>query len=191
MHFMTPCHPKDLGATIRLFHHRWNVRVLAQLHASRGGARFVVLTHALGVSRDALRASLAALQDAGFVERNPGYGHPLRPEYVLTKTGRRVAPACARFHGVAKRLGALQIAYRKWTAPVLVSLRGGHSQFNAIQASLDGISPRALAQGLRTCCESELVLRDIDNGYPPRPLYRLSRSGSRIASATAAIAGEL
>src|SRR5947207_13068422 len=68
---------------IRLFHHRWAVPVLAELRRERG-SRFVTLANRIGVTRDSLRRTLSALIDDGLVERNPGYGHPLRPEYVLT-----------------------------------------------------------------------------------------------------------
>ena len=42
--------------------------------------------------------SLAHLIDIGLVIRNPGYGHPLRPEYLLTDNGRGVAESSERLH---------------------------------------------------------------------------------------------
>ena len=42
----------------------------------------------LGLSRSMLTASLTQLIEAGWLQRNPGHGHPLRPEYVLTDAGR-------------------------------------------------------------------------------------------------------
>ena len=58
------------------------------MSAAAGGSRFAVMLARLGLSRSALAASLAQLQEAGWLRRNPGHGHPLRPEYVLT-AGRR------------------------------------------------------------------------------------------------------
>ena len=34
-----------------------------------------------------------ALQEAGWLARNPGHGHPLRPEYVLTRRASRSPPS--------------------------------------------------------------------------------------------------
>src|SRR6478736_5405251 len=75
---------------IELFHHRWAPPALALL-GERGGARFVELQRRLGVGRESLVRALAALLASGLVRRNEGYGHPLRPEYVLTARGRRAA----------------------------------------------------------------------------------------------------
>ena len=68
-----------------LLHHRWAVPILAVLHREKG-AKFVTLGSRLGVSRDSLRRSLDRLTQQRLVRRNPGYGHPMRPEYVLTGT---------------------------------------------------------------------------------------------------------
>src|SRR4051812_3041544 len=76
----------------RLAHHRWTLPVLAEIARSRG-SRVAALTGTLGVSRESLRRTLAALQTEELVVRNPGYGHPLRPEYLLTARGEAVAPA--------------------------------------------------------------------------------------------------
>lgn len=172
------------AGVVALFHHRWNVRVLAAFHGAGGGTRVAVLTRELDVHRDALRASLEALQQAEWIERNPGYGHPLRPEYVLTRTGRRLAPACARFDRVASRIEARPIAYKKWSAPVLASVRSGAARFNAIQLSLAGVTPRALASSLKGLCEWDLIVREVADDHPPRVHYGLSPSGARLAAAT-------
>ena len=178
----------NLESTIALFHHRWSVRVLAAFDASGGGVRLAVLRHGLRAHRDALRASLAALEAGGWVEPNPGYGHPLRPEWLLTRSGRRLAPACAAYDRVAARIRALPVAYRKWSAPVLVSVHGGAARFNAIQAALVDVTPRALALSLEALCGEALMVRHVDDADSPRSEYRLSRDGARLAAATREIA---
>ena len=180
----------NLGPVIRLFHHSWNVRVIAALHASRVGARFVVLSNSLGVSKQALTASLRALTDAQLIQRNPGYGHPLRPEYVLTLRGKRIAAACATYQRLVARLGAVDVAYRKWSAPALLTLRSGDTRFGAIQSSLGGVSPRALSEVLKALCRSGLAVRNVDDGYPPRATYGLSPEGTKVATAAARIAND-
>src|SRR5215213_11761735 len=74
------------AALIALFHHRWAPPALAEL-ARRDGVRFVELQNRLGVGRESLRRALDALLELGYARRNPGYGHPLRPEYLVTEPG--------------------------------------------------------------------------------------------------------
>lgn len=169
------------------FHHRWSVPLVCALYAGRAGARLVTLSHAVGGNRDALRPALDALIAGGIVMRNPGYGHPLRPEYLLTPLGRRIAPACVRFEQVVQRIGALAVAYLKWSAPALVAMRRGHTRFNEIQRALGTITPRSLTQGLRLLSDCELVIRSVDDGFPPRSSYALSANGVAIADAAQGI----
>ena len=51
--------------------------------------------------------------------RNPGYGHPLRPEYVLTTQRRGAARRCAALLARGRRRASL---LRKWSLPVLAAL---------------------------------------------------------------------
>src|SRR4029079_6119097 len=68
-----------------LLHNRWSVPVLAELaRGDAGGGRFANLRRRLGVSGESRRRTLATLVEAGLVARNPGHGHPLRADYVLT-----------------------------------------------------------------------------------------------------------
>src|SRR5262245_24160873 len=80
-----------VSTVARFSHHRWTLPVLAEIERTRG-SRFATLTGVLGVSGESLRRTLAALLADGLVARNPGHGHPQRPEYVLTTNGAEVAP---------------------------------------------------------------------------------------------------
>ena len=80
---------------IAIFHHRWSAPVLAELLRQKG-SRFAALVGTLGVGRESLRRTLDSLLELGLVARNPGYGHPLRPEYVLTRSGEVAARRCAK-----------------------------------------------------------------------------------------------
>ena len=75
-----------MSTLAELLNHRWSLAVLAELERTRG-SRFVVLLNRIGLAR-VPRVTLSNLVDAGLVERNPGYGHPLRPEYLLTPAAR-------------------------------------------------------------------------------------------------------
>ena len=103
-----------------LLHNRWSVPVLAEL--ARGGVeggRFANLTSRLGVSRESLRRTLAALVEAGFVMRNPGHGHPLRPEYILTLAGEPVAAFCMKVMAQREALGLDPAQMPRWSLPLI------------------------------------------------------------------------
>ncbi len=117
---------------IALFHHRWSAPVLAELLHQKG-SRFVTLGNTLGVGRESLKRTLDSLIALGLVGRNPGYGHPLRPEYVLTRRGHGVATRCAKL--LAALDGTTELALRKWSLPVLAALRRP-SRFSELQAAL-------------------------------------------------------
>lgn len=153
-----------------LFHNRWAAPVLAELERRRG-ARFVELVHALGVGRESLRRTLAALTRAGLVARNPGYGHPLRPEYLpTTAAGRR----CGELLAALAKLGALDVGLRKWSMPVVAALAERSLRFSELRAALPGASARALALALKDLEAGGLVSRTVTDDYPPASVYRLA-----------------
>jgi DNA-binding HxlR family transcriptional regulator len=161
---------------IELFHHRWSAPVLAELERQKG-SRFVALARTLRIPRDSLRRTLDSLAELGLVARNPGYGHPLRPEYVLTEAGRPVAQRCARL--VARLDGHADIALRKWSLPVLVAL-ARPSRFSELRAELPGITARALAIALKDLEAAGLVERRVEPAYPPTAVYATTAGGRRL-----------
>ncbi len=154
-----------------LFSKRWSVRILALLHSNKG-ARFVVMKQSLSVNADSLTRNLHYLIELGWVARNPGYGHPLRPEYILTPRGEVLAPKCGKLVQAVDRLDVADTVYRKWSIPLLVSIRSGTGRFSMLRDDL-GVNPRALTQSLQRLCASDLVRQRAD--------YRLTASGNRIA----------
>ena len=158
------------SSLVPLFHHRWALPVLAELGA--GSSRFVVLATRLGASREALRQALGALIDAGLVERNPGYGHPLRPEYLLTERGRAAAREAARLVAALRRLRLEEVGLKKWPLPALLELARGSSRFSELRANLPGITPRALTLALKDLGAAGLVERRVTTDYPPATFYR-------------------
>lgn len=160
--------------------------MLAALHradaAGMGGARLAVLCYDLDAGQGAVRQSLDNLIDLGLTARNTGHGHPLRPEYILTRRGAAVAPACAAIDDLLVRLRLREAALRRWSLPALNAIAGlGSARFTAIAAGLDGITDRALSQTLKTLNAAAVVTRTIDDGYPPIPIYTLDRAGHQLA----------
>jgi DNA-binding HxlR family transcriptional regulator len=156
---------------IDLFHHRWAPPTLA-LIADRDAVRFVELQRKLGVGRESLRRALDALIVLGLVRRNTGYGHPLRPEYVITPAGRAAS-------ALAARVGTDETLLRKWSVPVLAELEG-ERRFSELRAALDGVTPRALALALRDLEGARLVRREVRATRPPSTVYRATARGHRV-----------
>lgn len=155
-----------MSSLVALCHHRWSLPVIAEISRTRG-SRFAALSGRLGVAGESLRRTLAYLQGEGLIERNPGYGHPLRPEYLLTDAGRRVAPQAER---LLSALGKHEdVGLKKWSLPVLAELAEPR-RFSELRAALPA-SPRALALALRDLEEAGLVRRTVTDDRPPQTRY--------------------
>ena len=177
---------RDLHPLIDLCHRRWTIPLVAELERT-GGERFAVLGARLGVARETLKRALDAAIELGLVERNPGYGHPLRPEYLLAKHGLRIAAACRVVVDTAGAARADLIG-RKWSLPVLAAVADGAGRYSEIDAALEPASPRALTQALDDLVGAGCLHRDLIDERPPRPRYRLTRSSRRLADAARALA---
>lgn len=167
---------------VSLFHRRWAVPVLAELERARG-AKFVTLSKRLGVGRDPLRATLDDLIALGLIARNPGHGHPMRPEYLLTAEGLRLAPFSGRLLQTARRLDVEPLTLKKWTMPVTWALGGEPLRFSALRDRLPRITPRALTLSLKDMQEHRLIVRDVYEDYPPSTVYRLDRRARPLLTA--------
>jgi DNA-binding HxlR family transcriptional regulator len=175
-----------MSTLVALFHHRWSVPILAELHRQRG-SRFVTLARTLGMSRESLRRTLAALIESGLVGRNPGYGHPLRPEYVLTTRGDRIASRSRPVVDLLRGRGLEEVGLKKWSMPIVFALGTGPLRFSELRDALEGISPRALALALKDLEGAGLVDRRVTGDYPPATVYRLTASGRPLATLLAQV----
>jgi DNA-binding HxlR family transcriptional regulator len=172
----------SLEELIALNRNRWTVPLLADLAAHKG-ARFVELVSRLGVPRDSLARTLEAARTAGWVIPNPGHGHPLRPEYVLTQAGDRIAACADSLLAVQLQIGVTPARLTRWGLPLIHAIDAGHQRFNALARMLAPASPRALSQGLRALTGQDLVRRDLIDGYPPASAYHLTSDGILLARA--------
>ena len=175
-----------MSTLVALFHNRWSVPILAELHRQRG-SRFVTLARTLGMSRESLRRTLAALIENGLVGRNPGYGHPLRPEYVLTRRGERIAARSRPLVDLLRGRGLEDVGLKKWSMPVVYALSDKPLRFSELRDRLEGVSPRALTLALKDLEAARLVDRRVTDDYPPATSYRLAPGARRLAS----LVGEL
>ncbi|AJA10647.1 HxlR family transcriptional regulator [Sphingopyxis fribergensis] len=167
---------------VQLGSHRWLVPLLADLAAHKG-ARFVELIHRLGVSRDSCVRTLEAAATIGWVQRNPGHGHPLRPEYILTEGGAAAATRAATIADAQQQIGLPPGAATRWGLPLVAGIGAGHDRFNALSRLLTPATPRALSQGLTALGRHGLVTREVLDMRPPASRYDLTKSGARLAAA--------
>lgn len=181
-----------MGGLIRLCHHGWVIPLVVHLGQDRG-ARFAVLQNRLGVARPTLERALSAATRLALVMPNPGYGHPLRPEYLLTPWGELLAPSCEAVT-VAMSRGTMgtdqeptRLARRKWTLPVLASLSGGADRYSDLRRDLVGCTPRALGMSLDRLEEAGWIERHVVDDRPPRPSYAVTDAARDVASAALAL----
>lgn len=163
-----------------LVRQRWLLPVLARFHAARG-LRFAELQGKLGLPKDSLVRVLDLALTRGWIVRNPGHGHPLRPEYVLSDQGVAIAAQAAEIAAALEQAGLAPSDLTRWSLPALQAIGEGKERFNDLARSLIGASPRALSQSLRGLVANDLVERRIEDAFPPVSRYSLTGKGRAIA----------
>ncbi len=163
-----------------LFHRRWAVPILAELERGRG-AKLVTLVNRLDASPGSIRAALDHLQQLDLVIPNPGYGHPMRPEYILTPAGQRLAAPSAALDIVLARRGLREVGLRKWSMPTLDILRAGPARFGQIRSGLAGATDRALSLALGDLQTESLVTRTMP-GRSPGAAYAPTPRAARLCA---------
>ena len=173
----------DIELFVNTTSRAWAIPILARLHEGTAGRQAPLLA-ATGASRTAFAQSMQHLIAIGLLERNPGYGHPLRPEFRLTQAGIAAAALAHNIQSVTSD-GDQDLLRRSWTLPVLTAIhRPCH--FNDIKRNLCTITDRALSQSLKVMEVRRWVHRQVDDtARPPRPLYRAVNTGGLISSLTA------
>lgn len=169
----------DIGILVNMSSRAWMLPILAQMHLGVAG-RQAALIGATGAGRSAFATSIAGLIQIGLVERNPGHGHPLRPEFRLTPQGCEAAALAAQVQQAAADDAAL--LRRAWTLPVLSALHGA-SGFNQVKRSVPRITDRALSMSLKTLEDRDWIARSVlPHSRPPRPVYRPVGVGAEVSA---------
>lgn len=173
----------DIDLLVNTTSRAWAIPILARLHDGVPGRQAPLLV-ATGAGRTAFAQSMDHLISLGLMERNPGHGHPLRPEFRLTDLGVSVAKIANKIQNVTPE-GDHALIRRAWTLPVLGAL-SGPSHFSDIKRKLTPITDRALSQSLKAMEDRQWVSRRIDEAArPPRALYRAVNTGGVISRLTA------
>lgn len=172
----------DIKHFVNITSRTWAIPILSSLHEGVAGRQAPLLT-ATGASRTAFAQSVDHLIEIGLLERNPGYGHPLRPEFRLTPEGKKAAALANRIQLAAENEDQTLLR-RSWTIPILTSLQRPR-HFNEIKRDLTTITDRALSQSLKAMETRHWVRRSVDDAArPPRSLYETINFGSKISQIT-------
>jgi DNA-binding HxlR family transcriptional regulator len=177
---------------VELFRLCWAVPVIAEIQRT-SGSKFVTLANRLGLSRDSLKRTLDTLIERGWVARNEGFGHPMRPEYVLTGEGARLGPYCRKLVASLEEIGMRAADLRRWTLAILYLLGEGPRRFSELREPSLAVTPRAL-----TLCLADLRAAHLAEPIPVDDdlrgvAYRLTPKGqdlARVLGARAAPATE-
>ncbi|MBI1495233.1 winged helix-turn-helix transcriptional regulator [Halocynthiibacter styelae] len=169
----------DINSFVNMTTRAWSLPILSKLHDGVAGRQAPLLA-ATGAGRTSFGQSLEHLMDLNLLERNPGHGHPLRPEFRLTDPGKAAAELAYRVY--SRTEAADQDLLRKsWTLPVLTALHST-GQFSVIRRGLPRITDRALSQSLKLLEDRSWVRRAVDEkSRPLRPVYRAVNTGGLVS----------
>lgn len=170
----------DIIDLVKLTERAWSLEILAALHRGVPG-RQAPLIAATGAGRTAFGQSLQHLLDLGILERNPGHGHPLRPEFRMTARGAALGGAADAMLQAADGAAGQGLLRRRWTVPVL-SVARKPRRFSDIRGDVGQVTDRALSQTILRLQEHGWMDRVVDpQARPVRPLYQASGDGLQIA----------
>ncbi|MEZ5163724.1 MAG: winged helix-turn-helix transcriptional regulator [Fimbriimonadaceae bacterium] len=119
----------------------------------------MTLVHDCGATHRGVQLSLDFLIAQGFVDKNPGYGHPLRPEIILNERLLVIESNLADLFSPKQWKG--QVGKNVWDFALLQSMTEYNGRFTEIRDSLPGITDRALSPGLKALESDGLVWRSI------------------------------
>ena len=174
----------DINLLVKLTSRAWALDILAHLHAGVPGRQAALLA-ATGAGRTSFGGSLQHLIALGLIQRTPGHGHPMRPEFQLTATGKPMAALAFRVLKAVPEAGEAGVLRKSWTLPVL-ALAAQPLRFSGLKAGLAGITDRALSTSLQRLEALDWMAREIDlSQRVPFPVYRAVNAGQDIGKVLA------
>lgn len=109
------------------------------------------------------------------MKSNPGYGHPMRPEYILSTEGMAIGEFCASIAEEGQRRDIRELLQGKWTCPAIIRTGKERLRFNELKRRLPPVTSRALSLTLKDLLEAECMQAKLLAGHPPAHQYGLSR----------------
>lgn len=170
----------DIELLVNISSKAWALKILALLDSGVAGRQAPLLA-ATKATRPAFAASLKHLTELNLLEKNPGHGHPLRPEIRLTPQGIEAAAMAGRVISAAPDDAALAILKRTWSMPILAIARGP-TRYSAIKTRLGRITDRALSQSLYFLEERDWLAREMNvSNRVAYPTYQAIEKGAEIS----------
>lgn len=172
----------DINLIVKISARAWSLPILAALHRGVPGRQAALLSETQA-SRTAFAQSLRHLLELGLLERNPGHGHPLRPEYRLTAKGVKAAAMAEEIERASPQTAENTLLRRAWTLPIL-AVSAQPRFFSEIKNDLPMITDRALSQSLKSLQNANWLARRVDaQVHPPRAQYQAANAGACISQA--------
>lgn len=172
----------DINLIVKVTSRAWSLSILAHMNKGVAGRQAPLLV-ATGASRTAFAQSLHHLIELGLLERNPGHGHPLRPEFRITEAGKALAEFAKRLDEIQLGSAPSALLRRAWTVPVLAVCHQPR-YFKDIKQNLPAVTDRALSQSLRNLQGESWITREVDEqSGMARPLYKVANQGLEISRA--------
>lgn len=169
----------DIRSLVKLTSRAWSLNILALLHQGVPGRQAPLLA-ATSASRTSFASSLEHLVQTRLLERNPGHGHPLRPEFRLTEKGVTAARIASRLVTAVPDDREFALLRRSWTVPIL-ALTDMPQRFSVLRSELEPITDRALSASLHHLEAQDWIRRDIDTASRvPFPTYLAANKGLEI-----------
>jgi len=166
----------DKHYLVNLCSRTWTLTAL-RLIASGTSARVSPLAATAGCGRTAMSASVAHLLDMNLLERNPGSGHPMRPEFRLTQAGAAVAAWAQELDELIDTDLDRTVIRGKWSLALLSSLPE-ETRYSELRRALSPVSDRALSLCLGQLTERSWVSRLVSaNTSPPAVSYCAVNNG--------------
>ncbi len=81
----------------------------------------------------------------------------------------------------------LDVVGDRWTLLIIRDLLDGHTKYQDLLDSLQGISTNLLAERLNRLVEEDIVTRALYNEKPPRAEYHLTEQGQQLAAVVDAL----
>ncbi|MEO0883865.1 MAG: winged helix-turn-helix transcriptional regulator [Pseudomonadota bacterium] len=173
----------DNAQFVKLCSKAWSIQVLAALDGRRGG-RIAPIAAEIGAGRSSVTATFQHLLELELLVRNPGHGHPLRPEFVLTRRGMACANWASRVGNVTSE-GEWKILRKQWSLPVL-RLFDRPRRYRDLRDLLRPVTDRALSLALKEMVARDWVVRRVEDAHsPPQVSYGPARYALRLQPALA------
>jgi len=142
----------------------WGIQILAYIYKGHD-ARVTPISHHFSTGRTSISSALDHLLVSGYIKKNAGHGHPLRPAFLLTKKGKKVARWAVSIDEVLVP-NDWTIARKSWVLPILrqsIPVR----RFGELRAELKPVTDRALSETLKRLSECQWVHRQVDTKSSP------------------------